>query len=320
LRLALLGFGNVGRAFARLLDQQKGVYPFRIVGVQTATRGTAYCERGVGSQPEFGPAAGSIDEFLDRSRPEIVIEVTTLCPSTGQPAISHIQKSFDRGAHVVTANKGPIANAYADLRDHARTAGVEFRFESICMDGAPVFNMVRNNLPAVKVLGFTGVLNSTSKVVLAAMRRGLTMDQGVEEARLMGIAEADASYDLDGWDSSAKTAALANVLMDARVTPADVDRRGVGDATPEYIRALAREGKHLCLVSRAERRDTGLALQTQPEVLDNTDLLAVMQGTSNLLLLHTDLMGTVGTVSISPGVEQTAYGVFADVVDIAKTI
>jgi homoserine dehydrogenase len=320
LRLALLGFGNVGRAFARLLDQQKCVYPFRIVGVHTATRGTAYCERGIGLQPDFGPAAESADEFLDKSKPEIVIEITTLFPRTGQPAISHIQKSFDRGAHVVTANKGPIANAYADLREHARRAGVEFRFESTCMDGAPVFNMVRNNLPAVKILGFTGVLNSTSKVVLGAMRRGLTKEQGLEEARSMGIAEADASYDLDGWDSSAKTAALANVLMDARVTPADVDRRGVGDVTPDYVQGLVREGKHLCLVSRAERKDSGLVLQTQPEVVDETDLLAVMQGTSNLLLLHTDLMGTVGMVSIAPGVEQTAYGVFADVVDIARTI
>jgi homoserine dehydrogenase len=320
LRLALLGFGNVGRAFARLLDSQKGVYPFRIVGAHTARHGTAYCERGLADCPEFGPAASSVDEFLDRSRPEIVIELTTLNPNTGEPAISHVRKSFDRGIHVVTANKGPIANAFADLREHARRTCSEFRFESTCMDGAPVFNMVRNNLPGVKILGFTGVLNSTSKVVLAAMRRGLTMEQGLNEARAMGIAEADASYDLDGWDSSAKTAALANVLMDAHVTPASVDRRGIADVSTEYVQSLARDGKHLCLVSRAEMTADGLVLKTQPEVLDDHDLLAVMQGTSNLLLLHTDLIGTVGTVSIAPGVEQTAYGVFADVVDIARTI
>jgi len=249
-----------------------------------------------------------------------MIELTALNPQTGEPAITHLRKAFDRGVHVVTANKGPIAHAYSDLREHARRMGAEFRFESTCMDGAPVFNMVRNNLPGVKVMGFTGVLNSTSKLVLAAMRRGFTMAQGIEEARAMGITEADASYDLDGWDSSAKTAALANVLMDARVTPLDVDRHGMSHVTVDEVQDLTRQGKQLCLVSRASRTEQGIELTTQPEALVDTDLLAVMQGTSNLLLLHTDLMGTVGTVSIAPGVAQTAYGVFADVVDIARSI
>jgi homoserine dehydrogenase len=320
LRLALLGFGNVGRAFARLLEQQQAVYPFRIVGVHTARHGTAYSERGVGDQPAFGPPCGNVEEFFDKSRPEIMIELTALNPQTGEPAITHLRKAFDRGVHVVTANKGPIAHAYSDLREHARRMGAEFRFESTCMDGAPVFNMVRNNLPGVKVMGFTGVLNSTSKLVLAAMRRGFTMAQGIEEARAMGITEADASYDLDGWDSSAKTAALANVLMDARVTPLDVDRHGISHVTVDEVQDLTRQGKQLCLVSRASRTEQGIELTTRPEALVDTDLLAVMQGTSNLLLLHTDLMGTVGTVSIAPGVAQTAYGVFADVVDIARSI
>jgi homoserine dehydrogenase len=271
-------------------------------------------------QPEFGPAATSVEEFLDRARPEVAIELTTLNPFDGEPAITHIRASFARGAHVVTANKGPVAHAYAALCAEARRAGVEFRFESTCMDGAPVFNMVRNNLPGVRILGFTGVLNSTSKIVVAAMRRGLTMEQGVEEARSLGIAEADASYDIDGWDSAAKTAALANVLMDARVTPHDVDRKGIGRLTPERVLEAAAARKTICLLSRAKLTPAGIKLRVRAEVLDETDLLASMQGTSNLLLLHTDLMGTVGTVSISPGVEQTAYGVFSDVVDIARTI
>ena len=136
----------------------------------------------------------------------------------------------------------------------------------------------------------------------------------------MGIAEADASYDIDGWDSAAKTAALANVLMDARMTPHDVDRKGIGRLTPERVLEAASARKTICLVSRAKLAPTGIKLRVRAEVLEETDVLASVQGTSNLLLLHTDLMGTVGTVSISPGVAQTAYGVFSDVVDIARTI
>ncbi len=320
MNLALIGYGNVGRAFARLLHQKRSVYPFRIVAIQTARHGSAFDLRGLPLDPSFEAHATSIGEFLDRSKAEVAMELTTLDPATGEPAITHIREAFARGMHVVTANKGPIAHAYAALRNEAKQAGVQFRFESTCMDGAPVFNMVRCNLPGVKVLGFTGVLNSTSKVVIAAMRRGLSMEEGIAEARNLGITEADASYDIDGWDSAAKAAALANVLMDAQVTPLDVDRKGIGRLTVAKIRDMTASRKTVCLVSRGTQTSSGVKLRVRAEVLDDTDILASVHGTSNLLLLHTDLMGTVGTVSISPGVEQTAYGVFSDLVDIATSI
>ena len=316
----MIGYGNVGRAFACLLQRQRSAYPFRIIGIHTARHGTAYGESGLDIDVPFGPAANSVEEFLDRAKSDIVVETTTLNPATGEPALSHIRAAFARGRHVVTANKGPIAHAYALLRDEATKAGVEFRFESTVMDGVPVFNSVRKNLPGVKVLGFTGVLNSTSKIVIAAMRQGKSMEDGIEAARRLGITEADASYDIDGWDSAAKTAVLANVLMDARVTPHDVDRRGIGRLTPERVLKLAKARKAVCLVSRARTTPSGIRLRVRAEVIDDTDVLASVEGTSNLLLLDTDLMGTIGIMGISSGVEQTAYGIFSDAVDIAAAV
>jgi len=320
LRVALIGYGNVGKAFARLLFQKRGVYPFRIVGLHTATRGTAYNNRGLDLDPEFGPPAASAGEFLDRSRPEVVVEITTLNPQTGEPAISHIRAAIERHLHIITANKGPIAHAYAALNAEAKLAQVEFRFESTVMDGAPVFNTVRNNLPGVTILGFTGALNSTSKIVVAAMERGLSMADGIREAQALGITEAEASHDIEGWDSAAKAAALANVLMDARITPEQVERRGLGDFTTDEAISLAREGKTMILVSKGERVGGTVRLQVKPDVIAQTDMLATAKGTSNVLLFHTDLMGTIGTVSINPGVEQTAYGLFIDLVDVARSI
>ncbi len=310
----------MGRAFARLLETQRKVFPFRIVGAHTLRRGSAFDQRGLPIEPEYGPGCGSVEEFLDRARPNIAIEITTLNPATGEPAISHIRAAFARGMHVVTANKGPIAHAYAALMEDARRAGVEFRFESIVMDGAPVFNLVRNNLPGCKIRGFTGVVNSTTNVVIQALENGRTLQEGIEEAQRIGVAEADASYDIDGWDAAAKTAALANVLMDARMTPLDVDRRGIGRLTPEKLADLKKQGKRVRLVARARRIGEAVKLRVRAEVLDDTDILASVRGTSNILVLDTDLMGKVGTVELSPGVEQTAYGVFSDVIDIAKTL
>jgi len=320
LRLALIGFGNVGRAFARLLEKKKSVYPFRIVGAHTRSRGTAYDEKGLGDSPVFGAPAASAGEFLDRTRAEVAIEITTLNPDSGEPAIGHIREAFRRGIHVITANKGPIAFAYRDLMNEAKLAGVEFRHESVTMDGTPIYNLVRNTLPGLTVNGFAGALNSTSKIVLESMERGQTLEEGIAEAQRMGIAEADPWFDLDGWDSACKAAALANVLMDANITPVQVDRKGVGKLTPEKLADIRAKGKRVALISRARRTAGGIKLRVRAEVLEQSDMLASVRGTSNLLVLETDLMGEMGVFALQPGVDQTAYGLFTDLVDIAKTI
>lgn len=318
--MALIGYGNVGKAFARLLHSRSSAYPFRIVAIHTAHHGSAYAQRGLTLEPVFGEPAASVHHFLELARPDVAIEITTLNPENGEPALGHIKTAIQRGIHVITANKGPIAHAYAELRELARRAQVEFRFESTVMDGAPVFNMVRHSLPGVQILGFTGCLNSTSKLIIEAMSRGLSLEEGVKFAQAQGVAEADASFDIDGWDSAAKTAALANVLMDARTTPAMVEREGIRNFTTSQILELARNGKTVVLMSRGERDRDNVRLRVRPEILAMTDMLATAHGTSNILLLQTDLMGTVGTLAIEPGVEQTAYGLFSDLIDIAKSV
>ena len=216
MKLAIVGWGNVGRALGHLLRKKRQDFPFRITGIHTLRHGTIANPAGLawdtGESAEFGPRADSIDAFLTASEADCMVELTTLNPSTGEPAISHLRAAFARRMHVVTANKGPIAHAWSALRDEAERNGLGFRFESAVMDGAPVFNLWRHTMPGVKVLGFTGVLNSTSKVVIETMERGGTFDDGLAAARAMGITEADGAYDVEGWDSAAKTAALANVF------------------------------------------------------------------------------------------------------------
>lgn len=318
LKLALIGYGNVGRALARMLRQKRREFPTIITGVHTLRHGTAVDARGLGEEPAFGARANSIEEFLDATGADVAVELTTLNPATGEPATSHIRAAFARRMHVVTANKGPIAHTFAALRDEAAQARLKFRFESAVMDGAPVFNLWRECMPEVKVHGFTGVLNSTSKVVIETMEEGGSFADGLAKARAMGITEGDGCYDIEGWDSAAKTAALANVLMDARTTPQQVSRRGIARLTPERVQKIRAQGKTVRLISRGRANKSGLTLRVRAEVIDRYDMLAATPGTTNLILFHTDLMGTFGTVSIEPQVEQTAYGVFSDLINVAR--
>jgi homoserine dehydrogenase len=319
LNLALIGYGNVARSFASLLEKKRAQYPFRIVAAHTR-RGTAIQPAGLPLDPSFGPSLASIDEFLAAANAEVVLELTPLNPVNGEPAISHIRAAFARGLHVITANKGPIAHAFAPLREEAMLRGVQFRYESTVMDGVPVFNMVRAGMPGCEIRGFSAVLNSTTTFILEAMEGGHALEEAIGQARKLGITEADVNYDIDGWDAAAKTAALANVLMNAQVTPQDVDTKGIARLTPEKLAELKAKGKTVRLVSRARRAAGAVKLRVRAEVLDSADILANVRGTGNMLLLETDLLGTVGTLSVAPTIEETAYGLLSDLVDIARSL
>ena len=301
MKVALIGYGNVARALLRLLEEKGSAHPFEISGIRRR-----------------GPHDTSLREFLIDSRAEAMVELSTLNPETGEPASSHIREALSLGLHVVTANKGPIAHAWHELSGDAARRGLRLLFESTVMDGAPVFNQIRHNMPRVQVLGFTGVLNSTSKLVIEAMERGASFEEGIEQAKALGVAEENHEYDTQGWDSAAKTAALANVLLDARTTPAAVDRCGIHDFTGNRVRDLAREGKTVRIVSRGSRAGQAVHVSARAEILPKTDVLAAVAGTSNIILFHTDRMGTFGTVSISPGVDQTAYGIYVDLMELIR--
>ena len=315
-KIALIGYGNVARGLVRILREKRAEHSFEIVGIHR--RQGSVCGVFDPENPIFLPDRPTVHEFLDRCKADVLVELTTLNPESGQPAISYIQEALRRRMHVVSANKGPVAFAYDELAAHAKAQGVRYLYESAVMDGAPVFNMVRHTLPGVKILGFTGVLNSTTKLIIDAMECGASFEDGVKHAQRLGVAEENYEYDTQGWDAAAKTAALANVFLGAKTTPAEVVRQGIHGFTAERVRTLASQGQTVRLVSRGEQTADGIKLQVKPEILPRQDLLASVGGTSNLILLHTDRMGTLGTISISPIVEHTAYGVYIDLLELVR--
>ena len=161
------------------------------------------------------------------------------------------------------------------------------------MDGAPVFNLVEQCLPGVRVLGFSGVLNSTTNLILTGMESGRSFEECLAEARRRGIAEANADYDIDGWDAAMKAVSLANVLMYADSRPVGVDREGIRNVRVEDIERAARSGKAIRLVARGKRSTDGVKLAVAPEWVPLTSALGSVCGTSNVLVLETDLRGAL---------------------------
>jgi homoserine dehydrogenase len=340
--VALVGFGNVARRFVRLVqehsDRLAGDHDLtvRIVAIATRRHGTVLAPEGLdgvaaaalvdeGRRLEaLAPAGASIahDSFSAISflgtRPaalRVVVETTTLQIEDGRPARDHVAAAIDAGCDVVTANKGPAAFAYAELADRARQAGVSFLFEGAVMDGVPIFNLVRETLPAVRILGFRGIVNSTTNHILTALEEGGAYEPALARMQADGIAEADPSLDVDGWDAAAKTAALANVWLDARITPYDVDRSGIGPAAAAAARDARARGHALRLVASAAR---GARPSVRLMELPAGDLLAGMRGMSNALEIETDLLGRIAITQLDGGLTQTAYALLSDLITIRR--
>jgi homoserine dehydrogenase len=339
--LALVGFGNVGRKFVQLLEDRRErlgrdySLECRIVGIATRRHGAVCAVDGLNvcdslARVEGGGTLGTDGAGLNTAAViralgtsdapiRVMIETTTLDVAAGQPAIAHIEQALDAGCHVITANKGPVAFAYRRLRDRAHAAGLSFLFEGAVMDGVPVFNLVRETLPAVEVLGFRGIVNSTTNHILSALENGGAFAPALARMQADGIAEADPSHDVDGWDAAAKTAALANVLMDAELTPQTVDRTGIEPGLASAARAAVAHGRRLRLVSFAERNQRGRVCAAVRLVeLPAHDLLAAVRGTANALVLKTDLLDELAITQLGGGLTQTAYALLSDLVTIRR--
>ncbi|MDQ3418566.1 MAG: homoserine dehydrogenase [Acidobacteriota bacterium] len=318
--LALIGFGNVGRRFVELIEERAPrlaadhALTCRVVASATRRGGAVYEGERCADNLEVIRRLGASKADL-----RIVVETTTLDIKAGEPATSHVRAAIAAGCHVVTANKGPAAFAYAELHDAAARAGVRFLFEGAVLDGIPIFNLVRETLPAVDIIGFEGVVNTTTNHIITALEGGAEFEDALARMQAEGIAEADPSLDVDGWDAAAKTAALANVLMDARITPHDVRRAGLDARSGDSARAALQRGMRLKLVASARRTPGGpLVCTVEPRELPADHLLATLDGGANALILETDILDRIAICQMAGSLTQTAYGLLSDIVTIAR--
>ena len=319
MRLALVGFGNVGRALARMLLSTRA--PFTVTAIGTRSHGAVIDPRGVDLETIL---AGT--DLPLRSLPptrdlpaDVLVEITTLDAATGEPALTYIREALGAGMHVVTANKGPIARAYRELQALADAHGLLLRFEATLADCLPVFTLRRAALPLAEITGIRGIVSSTCNYILSECGRGRSFAEALAEAQRLGIAEADPRNDLEGHDSAAKATILANVLMDADLRPEDVRRHPVDDAAGGNARVIAAAGGRLRPLIEIERRNGRVAARFGPRALEPLDPLYAVDGFSMGLVFDTDLAGRVGVQLHDPHVDQVAYAILTDLLEIARS-
>ncbi|MGA8490498.1 MAG: homoserine dehydrogenase [Terriglobales bacterium] len=321
----------MNQALLRLLQKkdrelrERGI-GWRVTGVATRRIGWIADPDGLNVQVLLGdqfaatqsragvPAPHDVRTWLRLAKADVLFEATSLSPRDGQPAIDHIRAALEMGAHAITANKGPIVHAYEELNSFAIAHGRKFLSESTVMDGVPIFSLFRDNLPCIYLRGFRGILNSTTNVILSGVEEGLNFEESLVRAQELGVAETDASNDIDGWDAAVKVAALIRVLMDSPILLEEIQREGIGKLTGEAVRAARAEGKPYKLVCRAQRTDRGVTASVGPEQVLLSDPLAWVAGTSSIVYFETDIFPGLAITENNPGLDATAYGLLADFV------
>ncbi|HEY5270464.1 MAG TPA: homoserine dehydrogenase, partial [Anaerolineales bacterium] len=285
-RLALLGFGNVGRALARLLQRKEAELEsnyginFIVTGIATGRHGSAIDPNGLDLEKalalvESGQSLSLITkipitsplEFVRSVPADVLFENSPVNHENGEPAVTYLRTALERGMHAITANKGPVVHAYRELTELAAKRNRKFYFESTVMDGAPIFSLFRSALPAAQLTSLRGILNSTTNLILGRMENGESFEDAVQYCQQIGLAETDPSGDVDGWDASIKVAALVTVLMDVPFKPQEVDRTSMRGITAKMEAEARTQGKRWKLVCSAERDGNTVKGRVAPELV-----------------------------------------------------
>jgi len=320
MKVALIGLGTVGRGVLEMLAKKDlglvltGIADSKSAFLDPAGIDIARVLARKKKEGFCGDQHLTAEDVIKKADYDALIEVTPTNALSGEPAIGYIKAALNRKKHVVTSNKGPIALAAKELRAMARKKGVALRYEATVAGAIPVMHTLEHGLAGNEILALYGVLNGTCNFILTRMAaEGLTYEQALMEAREMGYAEADPTYDVQGIDAAIKLVILANTIWDNGVKLDDVDRTGIDLLTPDALRLADEEGCTIRLIAEANPKKH--LLRVSPRILDKNHPL-VFEGTLNALTLETDMAKEITLIGRGAGSIETASAIIGDLLYI----
>ena len=338
--LAFIGFGTVGQGLAKILVDKKDLlkqkhnFEFNVVAVSDIKKGTVLNESGLnlrkllqliqktGTIKDYESARKGLSsvEVIEKGNADVIIEATWTNLETGEPGLTHMRKALTAGKHVVTTNKGPIALAYRELIQIAKTNNAFLRFEGTVLSGTPTLNLTLEDLAGAYVKSVRGIVNGTTNYILTQMESGVSYQKALVTAQKLGYAEADPTMDVEAWDAVAKIAILANVVMNGDLKVKDVERTGITRVTVKDVKAALNEGKRIKLIAKAWRKNGEIIAKVSPEKVPLTDVLAHIGGPLNALTFDTDVLKDVTIVGRGAGGTEAGYALLSDMLAINRYV
>ena len=357
-RLALAGLGNVGSAVLAILHRQDTTLRTRY-GVHLQVTGVAELgggavdtagldlglvldalrtQRAVASLPGIGRPGMEAVELVQQAQAHILLEATPVNLQDAQPGLGIVTAALKQGTHAVLANKGPLTLAYDELAEMSdlglgwgfayapksdpntqQKPKPKLRF-SACVGGAlPTINLGWRDLAGCQILRLEAVFNGTTQSILRAMELGQTYDEALVDAQRRGIAEADPSLDVDGWDAACKLVITANAVLGQSTKLADVHVEGIRHLTPEMVQNAVRAHQRIVLLCAAELSGARYRLSVQPTALPLDHPLSRLTSDEMGVVYYADAVDRLSAASSEPGASPAAAAMVRDVLDIVRS-
>ncbi|WP_248895220.1 homoserine dehydrogenase [Haloplanus halobius] len=311
LRLAVIGVGAVGRSVVELAPE----YGHRVTAVADSSS-AAVDPNGLDADAVFerkdregvvgdGDPADALAADYD-----VLVEATPTTLGDAEPGFSHVKAALERDRHVVLANKGPVAERYADLMALERESEGAVQFEAAVGGAIPILSTISDFGPN-QITAARGVLNGTANFILSRMAaEGLGYEHVLAEAQDLGVAEADPAFDVEGTDAALKFVILANVLSDGDQVYSLDDARveGIRDIPASALDLAAEDGRTVRLIGEA----TADGVRVGPRLVPKHDALSVT-GTRNIVQFETVNAGQLHLSGRGAGGPETATAILSDV-------
>ncbi len=318
--VALLGYGTVGEAVYRLLEENHEHFVQRIGG-DIEVRGVAVSDA---SKPRDGvPSELLTDDavgLVERDDVDIVVEVIGGIDYPREIVL----KALQAGKSVVTANKALVAAHSAELAAAADEAGVDLYYEAAVAAAIPVLGPLRRSLAGDQVKSVMGIVNGTTNFILDAMEStGASYDEMLAEAMRLGYAEADPTADVEGHDAASKAAILASLAFHTRVSYDDVYCEGISHITAEDIEAAKTAGYVIKLLAICERIVDAegvekVSARVHPTLVPKDHPLASVKKSFNAIFVDAEAAGQLMFYGNGAGGNPTASAVLGDLVGAAR--
>jgi len=330
IKLSIFGFGNVGRAAARVLLEKESFFKeryglvFKVVSISD-TSGTVWLPEGIDLREallvkeNFGKLSAwtndyevytlSPTEAVREIEADLIVDVTN-----DKNAWKWHMEALKIGKGVVTSNKPPLAFHYSELTEKAEGKGLPYLFEATVMAGTPVIGLLKETLLGDSVESIEAVLNGTTTYILTRMEEGTSFEEALKEAQRLGIAERDPSGDILGFDAGYKATILHCVAFKP-ITFDEIAVRGIDGVLMEDVRRAQRDGKTIRLIASIEEG----SVSVEPKELPKESPLAV-SSTQNAAVIKTDLLGELTVKGAGAGLKETASGVVSDVVKASRNL
>jgi homoserine dehydrogenase len=337
-RVVLVGLGNLGRRFCEIVvDKAPWLadhYGLSLMLVGAAdSRGAAYGPEGldwatvaklkaaggtVGDLPDVGRVGWSAPELVETAEADVLLDASPVnLGQNGEPGLSCVRTAMQKGMNVVMPNKGPLVLAFRELHELAEAQGVALRYDGTVAGGLPALNVGCRDLRGARVRLLEAVPNLVTGYVMDMLADGLPWDEATSRARAEGVLEADAAWDLDGWDAAAKLVIMANAVLGCDATLEDVARSGVSAVVRDELQAAVTRGERYRLLARAElSHDGSYGLSVTPMPLPMTHPLGRLGRKQMGVVYSTDIYGTITLVIDEPNPIPSSATMLRDLLDI----